>query len=80
MNPIEEARAIWAEVAQKNGWYAEPFYVQVWLNPDGSVQDSVSFRGMTADIVIQLSPCPECGSAIDLEYMACSNPDCDYTA
>lgn len=56
MNPnIEKARADWAKIAKKFGWYVEPFYVQVWLHKDGKVQDSVSFRGMTGDIIINLN-------------------------
>jgi hypothetical protein len=52
---IEQARALWARVAKANGWYSEPFYVQVWLTPDGELQDSVSTRALTQDHVIQLT-------------------------
>jgi hypothetical protein len=52
---IEKARALWATVAKANGWYSEPFYVQVWLTPDGELQDSVSTRALTQDHVIQLT-------------------------
>lgn len=52
---IEDSRAFWAGVAKENGWYTEPFYVQVWLAPDGTVYDSVSTRRLNQDIVIQLT-------------------------
>lgn len=55
LRPIEECRAFWADVAKKNNWYTEPFYVQVWLNPDGTIEDSVSTRALTRDVVIQLT-------------------------
>ncbi|MBN9397930.1 hypothetical protein BGO17_00695 [Candidatus Saccharibacteria bacterium 49-20] len=50
---IEAMRTIWANFAKKNGWYYEPFFVQVWFDPDGEVVDSVSFRGMKEDIIIE---------------------------
>ncbi len=50
---IEAMRTIWANFAKKNGWYYEPFFVQVWFDPDGGVVDSVSFRGMKEDIIIE---------------------------
>ncbi len=49
---IETARTFWANIAKQNGWYTEPFYVQVWLDKDGNVADSVSYQGMNEDIVI----------------------------
>lgn len=52
---IEDTRAFWAEVAKENGWYQEPFYVQVWLNPDGTIYDSVATRRLSQDLVIQLT-------------------------
>lgn len=51
MKTIEEAREFWANIAKANGWHQEPFYVQVWLNSEGEIVDSVSTRGLTADIV-----------------------------
>lgn len=50
---IEEQREIWASIAKERGWYEEPFYVQVWFTPSGEVEDSVSFRGMSEDIIIE---------------------------
>ena len=52
---IEQARTFWAKVAKDNDWYSEPFFVQVWLNPDGTMNDSVSTRALTQDHVIQLT-------------------------
>jgi len=49
---IEEHRAYWAEIARDNGWYTDPFYVQVWVRrKDGIILDSVSFAGMSGDII-----------------------------
>lgn len=50
---IEEHRKFWAEIAKKHGWYAEPFYVQIWVDADGHIEDSVSHRGMTKDVVVE---------------------------
>ncbi len=55
IDTIEQARARWASVAKENGWYSEPFYVQVWLRPDGTVYDAVSSRILTQDLVIQMT-------------------------
>jgi hypothetical protein len=52
---IENARTFWKNVALENDWYYEPFYVQVWFDPDDNVYDAVSTRHMTADIIIDLS-------------------------
>lgn len=51
---LEQERAHWAKVAKKHGWYTEPFYVQIWIYKDGTLDDSVSFRGMTQDIIINM--------------------------
>lgn len=50
---IEKHRAFWANVAKKNNWYIEPFYVQVWTDEFGNVIDSVSYIGLDRDIVIK---------------------------
>jgi len=50
---IEKHRTFWADVAKKNNWYTEPFYVQVWVDEDGDVSDSVSHIGLTEDLVIK---------------------------
>ena len=50
---IEKHRAFWAKIAKDNGWYVEPFHVQVWIGRDGNVTDSVSHIDLTKDIVIE---------------------------
>lgn len=50
---IEKHRAFWAKIAKANGWYVEPFCVQVWIDKTGSVTDSVSHIGLTKDIVVE---------------------------
>ena len=49
---VEKARSFWSKVAKDNNWYVEPFYVQVWIDKDGKVLDSVSHRDMTRDYII----------------------------
>jgi hypothetical protein len=49
---IEQCRQFWAKIAKDNGWYKEPFFVQVWLDSDGNVTDSVSHQGLTQDHVL----------------------------
>ena len=49
---LERARAFWAGVARKHGWYAEPFHVQVWVDASGAVVDSVSVKGMPQDYIV----------------------------
>jgi hypothetical protein len=48
---IEDKREFWAKIAKNNGWYSEPFYVQVWVNREGKIIDSVSFQGLDRDII-----------------------------
>jgi protoheme ferro-lyase len=50
---IEKHRAFWAKIAKANSWYTEPFYVQVWVNENGNITDSVSHIGLSEDIVIE---------------------------
>ena len=50
---IEKHRAFWAKIAKANSWYAEPFHVQVWIDKNGNVTDSVSHIDLTKDIVIE---------------------------
>jgi hypothetical protein len=62
---IESARDRWAQIARENGWYTEPFYVQVWADTaTGEILDSVSFTGLTEDIIVEQTlldcQCPEC--------------------
>ena len=51
MNSIEQKRELWAEIAKANGWHSEPFFVQVWIDEEGEIVDSVSFRGLDRDII-----------------------------
>lgn len=46
---IEQCRQIWADVAKKNGWYKEPFFVQVWIDANGDITDSVSHHELDRD-------------------------------
>ena len=48
---LETHRATWAKVAKENGWYTEPFFIQVWVSKNGTIVDSVSYKGMTKDII-----------------------------
>ena len=50
---INEHREFWAKIAKQNGWYVEPFFVQVWIDESGNVTDSVSFIGLDRNIVVE---------------------------
>ena len=49
---LEEARGFWSKIAKENGWYNEPFHVQAWIDEDGTLDDCVSFKGLSRDIVL----------------------------
>ena len=49
---VEKARDFWSKVAKDNGWDVDPFYVQVWMDKDEEVLDSVSHRDMPRDLII----------------------------
>ena len=70
---VESHRAAWAEIAKANGWYTEPFHVQVWLTPEGFVADSVATRESERDYIIDAW-----GDIVDLDR----GPEypCDHTA
>ena len=52
---LEKSREFWAKVAKENGWYHEPFYVQVWVDPTTRiVSDSVSSREFSQDHIVWL--------------------------
>ena len=51
-NTIEHHRQIWEQIAKKNGWYKEPFYVQAWISSDQEVFDVVAHKGLTEDVLI----------------------------
>lgn len=48
---INTHREYWAEIARSNGWYTDPFFIHVWVDCNGEVVDSVSYRGLDRDIV-----------------------------
>ena len=56
---IESHKAFWTALAKQNGWYAEPFGVQFWMDDEGQVVDSVSWRGLTEDIIIRTATEPD---------------------
>ena len=75
MHTIEQSRQYWTVIAKKNGWYKEPFFVQVWLDSQGSVIDSISYEGLDRDIIIRDEPeCPRCGR----ELIGSSRQDIGY--
>ncbi len=49
---IEQCRQFWANIAKENGWYKEPFYVQVWVDSKGDIIDSVSHRDLLRDYIL----------------------------
>jgi hypothetical protein len=48
---IEKQRRFWKKVAKENGWDRKPFYVQIWVDKDGIITDSVSTRDMDKDYI-----------------------------
>ena len=50
---IDTHREFWAQVAREHDWYIEPFYVQIWINEENEIVDSVSYKGLARDIVDQ---------------------------
>jgi len=50
---IDTHREFWAQVAKENDWYVEPFYVHVWTDENDEIVDSVSYRGMSRDVIDQ---------------------------
>ena len=38
---LEERREAWATVAKNHNWYKEPFFVTIWVAPDGSIMESL---------------------------------------
>ena len=51
---IEKRREKWAEIAKKNNWYKEPFHIQIWVDGDGNINDSISFRGLKRDLIVDM--------------------------
>lgn len=52
---VEKNRELWAKVAKENGWYHEPFYIQIWVNKSGTIIDSVSFYPIKKNFVVHYS-------------------------
>ena len=50
---LEQHREFWAKIAKENGWYKEPFYIQVWTASDGKIVDSVAAKTMTQDVFVE---------------------------
>ena len=55
---MEQCRQFWADVAKKNGWYKEPFFVQVWVDANGAITDSVSHRELDRDYILDEDDMP----------------------
>jgi len=53
MRGLEAHRRFWEGTAKRHGWYARPFFVIAWVAPDGSITDSVSYKGLDQDIIVQ---------------------------
>lgn len=50
---LETSRARWKTIAQENGWYKEPFFVQVFVDPEtNTIYDSVSSPRLERDIIV----------------------------
>ena len=67
-NDIEAHRSFWANIARENGWYTQPFYVQVWQDMDGTITDSVATTALTEDVVIETFTfiCPICNEETEM--------------
>ena len=52
LETLEDDRCICKTVAKNHGWYKEPFYVQAWIDKDGTLDDCVSFQGLDQDIIL----------------------------
>lgn len=67
MESIEDAREFWGRIAKQHGWYKEPFFVQVWVDQNGKIIDSISTINMDRDYVVpwedgcDVEDCLDCG-------------------
>ncbi len=50
---IEKQRKIWAAIAKENNWYKEPFFVQIFVDNNNKITDSVSFIGLERDLIVK---------------------------
>lgn len=52
---LEKHRLRWEKIAKENEWrnkMPKKFPVQLWMNDDGSVINSVSHKDMTRDVIL----------------------------
>jgi hypothetical protein len=52
-NDIETHREFWAQVAIEHDWFVEPFYIHIWIDENNEIVDSVSYKGLTRDVIDQ---------------------------
>lgn len=52
-NDIDTHREFWAQVAVEHDWYIKPFFVHVWIDENQEIIDSVSYKGMSRDVIDQ---------------------------
>ena len=70
---VEDCREFWAKIARENGWYKEPFFVQVWHNAYGEITDCVSYSNLDRDYVVEdedganYAHCADCDRTISLD-------------
>lgn len=70
---LEQHRELWRRVGRENGWLVEPLYLQVWRHNDGIICDSVTYRGLAADIILECADCVECGECVNGDDCECWN-------
>jgi hypothetical protein len=49
---LEQHREKWIKVSKRYGWYQENLPVQVWVDKDGDIVDSITHRKMGTDRVL----------------------------
>lgn len=52
-NDIETHREFWAQVAIEHDWYVVPFFIHIWIDENQEIVDSVSYKGLTRDVIDQ---------------------------
>lgn len=52
---FDHHKKIWSAVAKNNNWYKEPFHIQVWVNNQGEILNSVSVRDLEKDYVLDVN-------------------------
>jgi len=79
---LETSRATWARIAKEHGWYKEPFFVQVWVDPTTRiVTDSVATTALDKDYVVWMKDevCSYCGEDNVFEHYTESCWKCAFT-